>query len=57
VKEFVWIDETTLFIVCSTNEDGLEYFATYDTDKQEITHWSTGKNGYSWEDGDIVIPD
>ena len=57
VKEFVWIDETTLFIVCSTNEDGLEYFATYDTDKQKITHWSTGKNGYSWEDGAIVIPD
>ena len=57
VKEFVWIDETTLFIVCSTNENGLEYFATYDTDKQKLTHWSTGKNGYTWQDGDIVIPD
>jgi len=57
IKEFIWIDETTLFIVCTTNDPALEYFATYDTDQQEITHWSTGKNGYIWENGEIVIPD
>ena len=57
IREFVWENETTLMIVCYTEEEGLLYYASYDTDKQEITHWSTGKNGYAWQDGKIVTLD
>ena len=57
IQEFVWEDETTVMIVCATAEEGLEYFASFDTDTQKITHWSTGKNGFTWENGKIVIVD